>query len=307
MKVLIIGLGSIARKHISAIRSIYPDAQIDALRSGASSHQMDGVNNVFSLPEPFDYDFIIISNPTSCHASTIDMVANSRIPLFIEKPLFSNLDHKRLVDRIMLDKTITYVGCNLRFLDSLVFLNEKLKTDSSLRVNEINAYCGSFLPEWRKSGDFRNHYSVNPEAGGGVHLDLIHEIDYLVWLFGLPLFSKGLCRNNSSLDIEAFDYANYCLIYESFVASVILDYYRRDAKRTLEIVFNDSTWTVNLLTNRITDSSDKIIFESDQKISDTYLQQMKYFIDGIKNNSQPQNNIFKAFQILKIALDYERS
>lgn len=170
-------------------------------------------------------------------------------------------------------------------------------------MNEINAYCGSYLPEWRPNINFRDIYSVNPDMGGGVHIDLIHEVDYLYWLFGMPEKTKTVFRSRSSMRIKAYDYANYCLIYNSFCASVVLNYYRKDTKRTLELVFEDETWIVDLRKNIIM-SQDKIIFKSDQNMIDTYLDQMNYFVQLVKTNKKTSfNTIEDAYNVLKICLE----
>ena len=307
MKGLIIGLGSIARKHIDAIRSIDPRITLSALRSGPGGSDIEGVENLY---EPFDgwdmFDFIIISNPTSCHADTIKKLAHSSVPLFIEKPVVDSVSHSDLITELKLSGRITYVACNLRFLECLVYVRNYLNENPGCRINEVNVYCGSYLPDWRPGTDYRKSYSAIPELGGGVNIDLIHEIDYVVWLFGQPVKSFGLCTSRSSLDIRAIDYANYALVYPGFVASVILDYYRRDYRRSLEIVFSDVTWTVNLAENKITDCTGKVVFESGNRIGDTYKSQMEYFLNIIKRGGRPENDASAAFDVLKICMNYER-
>ena len=46
MRVLIIGLGSIAVKHIRALRLINPEIEILALRSGLSSTTIEGITDL---------------------------------------------------------------------------------------------------------------------------------------------------------------------------------------------------------------------------------------------------------------------
>jgi predicted dehydrogenase len=171
----------------------------------------------------------------------------------------------------------------------------------SKRLNEVNVYCGSYLPDWRPNIDFRKTYSAIPELGGGVHIDLIHELDYLYWLFGMPKGVKRNFRSQSSLSILSFDYANYLLDYNGFCANVVLNYFRREPKRNLELVFDDETWNIDLLKNQIT-CNHQTIFSSEQRIADTYPLQMEYFIDSIKEKESTFNTISDAYNVLKICL-----
>ncbi len=306
MKVLIVGLGSIAKKHIGAIRKIDSISNIYALRSSRTNQREDGVTNIFEKKDiPEDIDFIIISNPTSCHAAAIADLKDINKPLFIEKPVFESTRYEDLVNEISDSGILTYVACNLRFLESLVYLKKYITDNPDKRINEVNVYCGSYLPEWRPGIDFRKSYSAIPELGGGVHLDLIHEIDYVYWLFGKPDETRSICRNVSSLDIRAIDYANYNLIYPDFVASIILNYYRRDYKRTIEVVFDDSTWTLDLKSNTITDNNEELIFKGQNDSLSTYESQMRYFIDLIKTGGKSENDIKTAYDVLNICLNHE--
>ena len=302
MKILIIGLGSIAHKHVRAIRKLDQSAEIYALRHKPEAEKIESVVNIFSLDEiDFSPAFVIISNPTSEHRNTIENTLNFGCPLFIEKPVFDNLaGTKDLLTKIRDKKITTYVACNLRFHACLVFLKNYL-TENKFRLNEVNGYCGSYLPDWRPNVDFRKVYSANAQIGGGVHLDLIHELDYLYWLFGLPQKTNAFRRNRSSLKISAADYANFSLIYEEFTASVILNYYRRDAKRMCELVFQDKTWLVDLLKNEVTENG-QMIFSSPETLADTYFKQMKYFINCFQTNELPMNSIYEAVKVLKIVL-----
>ena len=307
MKVLIIGLGSIARKHIAALKEIDAGVEIYALRSDRNAVLVDSVINLYDIKEcRQDFDFAIISNPTSLHANSIKSILRLNIPMFIEKPVFESLGYEELLKDIAEKGIKTYVACNLRFLESLRYLHDYIRNNPQRRINEVNVYCGSYLPEWRPGTDYRKCYSAIPELGGGVHIDLIHDIDYVYWIFGKPSSYQGICRNVSSLDIRAIDYANYQLIYPGFTASIILNYYRRDYKRTLEVVFEDDTWTVDLKENAICNSKGGVIFKGKNSPLDTYRAQLEYFIDLVVNGGNPENNINMAYDILKICLGYER-
>jgi predicted dehydrogenase len=300
MKVLIIGLGSIANKHITALQNINADTQFYALRSSENANIIDGVINVFSFLEvnTINFDFAIISNPTFAHHKTITNLIPLNIPLFIEKPLFSELDNGELVKLIHKHAVITYVACNLRFLDCLQYVKNYIVNK---KINEVNIYCGSYLPDWRPGRDYKTTYSANKDQGGGVHIDLIHEIDYAYWLFGNPTEVSKVFSSKSSLEINAFDYANYTLGYSDFNTSIILNYFRRDPKRTLEIVLEEETLLVDILKNKVYRNTD-IIFNSDKTIVDTYEDQLRFFIDNVVLGKSKLNSVDEAYQILEICL-----
>ncbi|MGF1923203.1 MAG: Gfo/Idh/MocA family protein [Bacteroidia bacterium] len=306
MKVAIVGLGSIASKHIFALKEINPLVEIYALRSGLNSNVVEGVKNIKSLEEVEDLDFVLISNPTSLHLEAIKMVTKQNLPMVIEKPAFYKLEgYEEVIDEINAKDIFTYVACNLRFHPCLQYLKDYIANENAV-INEVNVYCGSYLPDWRPNRDYKQIYSANLDMGGGVHLDLFHELDYICWIFGLPREYKGYTSNHSSLDISAPDYANYLLSYDNFNVGVVLNYYRRQPKREIEILFEDETWIVDLITNIITTDNGKVIFKpSSFSLIDTYVKQMSYVIGKLNLSERPMNDINETIEILKISLSHE--
>lgn len=305
MKILIVGLGSIARKHIDSLKKLSCRFEIFALRSNTNSKIENDVKNIYNIDEiSFSINFAIISNPSNLHFKYIEILAKKSIPLFIEKPpLHSLLNSKKLVDLIEEKNLINYVAFNLRFHPCILFVKENI-LDQQLIVNELNVYCGSYLPEWRPQQDFRKSYSSNPLMGGGVHLDLIHEIDYITWLFGFPEKSNGVFKNLSSLKINSIDYANYILEYKSFTASIILNYYRKKVKREFEIITDTEIYTVDLVKNRVVNISGDCLFEAKSfEIIDTYTNQLDYFINCLKTNTNTMNTLKSSLRNLKISLN----
>ena len=92
--------------------------------------------------------------------------------------------------------------------------------------------------------------------------------------------------------------------YPNFVASIILNYYRRDKKRQIEILTDDTTILIDLeksiIINMITN---EIIFSTNFNILETYLDQMFYFIENIRSNKQPMNSFNDAVNVLKLTIN----
>ncbi|MFT6746195.1 MAG: hypothetical protein ACJAZ2_000533, partial [Glaciecola sp.] len=63
MNVLIIGLGTIAEKHVKALNVVDKDATIYALRSRKDAPKKAGIIDIYSVDEiDFKVDFALISN-----------------------------------------------------------------------------------------------------------------------------------------------------------------------------------------------------------------------------------------------------
>jgi predicted dehydrogenase len=193
----------------------------------------------------------------------------------------------------------TYTAFNFRFHPLILWLKENLK---GKRVLEVQAYCGSYLPDWRPGRNYRDVYSAKAELGGGVHLDLIHELDYLLWLFGEPDSLQSDRGKVSDLEIDSFDVARYWLSYNNFYISVLLNYYRRDPKRQLELVLEGDTWIADLLNGCITNASGSTLFEDTSPVIETYTSQLKYFLEGLDSNEDYMNNLDESLNTLSYAL-----
>lgn len=304
MKILFVGFGSIARKHLWALNELRNDLEVFALRSSPNSKQIEGVTNLYQMSElPHDLSFVIISNPTSAHAGTILLMSKLGCPLFIEKPVFNEISdgNKILAEQLKAVGIKTYVGCNLRFHPLLEAFKDLVYKNNS-RVEEVNVYCGSYLPDWRPERDYKQSYSAKRELGGGADLDLIHEIDYVTWFFGFPYKALAVKNSHSSLDIQAPDAAYYILQYNNFVANISLNYFRKEAKRTFEVVLTDQILELDLVNGSIKRDGEVIIKGQENDLKTSYLEQMKYFIECIESNGAIENDIQNGLKVLEICL-----
>lgn len=276
-KVLFVGLGSIGSKHLNNLLQC-GDFNIDALRT--KKEPVKNINNIFTDYQevPDDYDIVFITNPTYLHYEAISKLAAKTKNMFIEKPVFNK------VQKCSFSSGINYVACPLRYNSEVIKLKDYVNSN---KVYAFRAICSSYLPEWRKNGDYKNCYSAKSDLGGGVELDLIHEIDYLKWIFGSFDKVKMLSDKKSDLEITSNDIAIYLLENKEVMGSLHLDYFGRKTIRQIEVFAQNETKAFDLL----------------QNTNDMYMDEMKYFLDLIKNNCKIYNNSPKeAIESLKIAL-----
>ncbi|MGK0137852.1 MAG: putative dehydrogenase [Algoriphagus sp.] len=302
MKALFIGYGSIARKHSIALKRAESDVVIFALRRTSEASEETGVINISNWENiPSDIDIILITNPTSEHEQTLIKALKLKKPIFLEKPPMHKLSNaEELVETVKQSGSLVYSAFNMRFHPLIKWCKEHVNVKDVL---EVSAYCGSYLPDWRPGSDYKMGYSAMAELGGGVHLDLIHELDYIKYIFGDPKSTQSNLRKVSSLEINSIDSASYWLNYNGFTASIRLNYFRKQSKRHLEIVQKDSALQIDLINFVITDEGGRVLFSAPKDIQETYDQQMLYFLEAVKQEKLTMNDFESSIETLKYCLN----
>lgn len=305
MKICMVGLGSIGRRHLINLVKVLTEKkltfQIDALRSEKKVDVAEvnkWITKIFYKVEdiPEDYDIVFVTNPTSMHYQSIISMLSKTQHMFIEKPVFDSIKYN--LDDIFLKKeSIYYVACPLRYSPVIQHVKKIIKTE---KIYSVRAICSSFLPDWRKDVDYRKVYSAKKQLGGGVSLDLIHEWDYLVYLFGFPDEISCFQGKFSSLEIDSEDLAVYIAKYQDKLVEVHLDYFGRSTERKLELYCKEYKIIADILNNRIEyiGNDDKII---EFLHEDIYVNEIHYFLDIIDGREVNNNSVEHALKVLNYA------
>ncbi|HEC14314.1 MAG TPA: Gfo/Idh/MocA family oxidoreductase, partial [Rhodospirillales bacterium] len=184
-KLLIVGLGSIGRRHVAVARELEPGMEIMALRRAGSA--CGDVVVFTSLDEALNArpDAVIIANPAPLHVATAQAFVEAGKHVLIEKPLSDRLDG---IDKLLASSrrrgTVLQVGYCLRFHPSLIAMKQAVAEGRIGRILSLRAEVGHYLPDWRPGSDYRSAVSARRDLGGGVLLELSHEIDLARWLAG---------------------------------------------------------------------------------------------------------------------------
>ena len=238
---LFIGLGSIGTRHLKNLTAICAQRGLalraDALRSdlarplrpGAAEllhSQFTTLQDSAALPH---YDLAFITNSTSLHAQALEEIRGLADALFIEKPIVSAEQTDVDLATLLPAGQKAYVAAPMRWCGTMLALKNHLP---GLRPYSARVICSSYLPDWRPGVDYRTVYSAHKALGGGVTIDLIHEWDYLVDLFGVPETICNIRGKYSDLEIDSDDLSIYIAQYPTLLAEVHLDYFGRTYRRS---------------------------------------------------------------------------
>ena len=314
-KILIVGFGSIGKKHYSMIKNIYPDSIIKYLRRESFSDYSNPDELELRKMEEvkiFAPNISFICNPASFHIETAISLAKIGSHLFIEKPLSTNLKDISLLKRIINKKRLVLqVGYNLRYIRSLQKIREYIASNKFGKALYFKAVAGQDLKDWRPIGLEKDSISLQKKLGGGVIYELSHEIDYLLWIFGSL---DVLNVTKETLFYKSSDVEDYALIslgkrnnrVLSVVGNVTLDFIRKDLSRELEIVCEKATIKWLPLESQIIISNskkDKVIFFKEDTISHSYKKQMNDFFNNVKANKIPMTSIDEGIKTTKLLID----
>ena len=309
MDVLFVGLGSIGTRHLNNLHPVAGRRGIpvhaDALRSGARPLREGAAERLraqYTQVEdlPPRYDAIFITNPTSMHRNTLAALRGRAGAFFIEKPIFDDPDTDLAALGLADDQgQKAYVAAPMRWCGAMLALKEKLP---GLRPYSARVICSSYLPDWRPGVDYRTVYSAHREMGGGVTIDLIHEWDYLVELFGMPLESYNLRGTYSDLEIDSDDLSVYIARYPTLLAEVHLDYFGRTYRRSIELFCKEGTVTADFGAGTLT-LADGTVERYEEPVNERYLREMDYFLTYALTGAGPScNTPATARQVLRLTL-----
>ena len=308
-KIAFVGLGSIATRHLKNVHahlvSQGDSCTIDIYRRSLvrplAEELQPLVANIHlyanQLPEERKYDVVFVTNPTSMHYETIERFALHTKSFFIEKPVFDST----MVDENIFDiiKNIpSYVACPLHYNAVLQYIKAHVNPDDVICARAMSS---SYLPEWRPGQDYRETYSAHKNLGGGVSIDLIHEWDYLTWLFGMPNECHQIINKVSYLEIDSDDLAIYIGRNEKTTFELHLDYFGRQTQRTLDLFTADDTIHCDLIAGTVSYLNKGEIILLESKRNDFQMTEIVHFFEIINNQTTNDSTPEHAYQVLKIA------
>lgn len=306
MEVLFVGLGSIGTRHLRNLFEVAKEkgiqVQADALRSSMRplAEDVEGLLRAqyVSYDQLGHYDAAFITNPTHLHAHTLAELAGKVDCFFIEKPIFEGTGYDLAQLGLGPDQK-AYVAAPMRWCGTFLALKERMP---DLKPYSVRVICSSYLPDWRPGVDYRTVYSAHKEMGGGVTIDLIHEWDYLVDLFGAPLEAYNFKGTYSHLEIDSDDLSVYIARYSSLLAEVHLDYFGRTYRRTIELFCKEGTVTADFGAGTLTLENGEVI-HCEEPVNQRYLREMAYFLDyACKGEGESINSPAMAQKVLGLTL-----
>ena len=293
-KLLIIGFGSIGKRHAK----IFSKHNLDIfILTNQNIKQFKKINKLSEIKH-INPDYFFICSPTSSHYQELKYIEKNfkKKIILVEKPLFHRF-HPLIIKN---NKVI--VGYNLRHHPILQFIKKKIK---SKKVISIYVRCLSNLKNWRQNNNLKNSYSKDRKRGGGVLLDLSHELDYMQWVFGkITKINFAQVKKITNITNDSEDYVNIQGNIGKINFVLNLNYFSKIEKRDILIDGHDFNIYGDLINNKLTflNKKNEISKKINIKKNNTYEIQANYFLKKMFKNFcsyKNGNNINKLIDRLK--------
>tara|TARA_B100000787_G_C16169261_1_gene285541 strand:+ start:338 stop:1237 length:900 start_codon:yes stop_codon:yes gene_type:complete len=296
IKIVIIGYGAAGRRHAKILEKNFKNIEI-YIFTKQNIKKFKSFNNL-SYIKVINPDYIIIASETYNHLNQLKYLEKNftNKKILVEKPLFHkfyNLNFK---------KNNIFINYNLRFHPYIKKLKEILLKE---KIYDIKFITNSYLPNWRKNISYKKNYTVLKSKGGGVILDLSHELDIINNFFKKISIVNVLFGKKSDLTKDTEDFLRLTARSNKTNISLDINYYSRNEIRVILIDSKNFSIYVDLKRNIFRLNRDKKSFELRKKYTQdfTFLKTHEAIINGKDKSSLSKLNdglkVLKMIQNIK--------
>ena len=315
--IAIVGLGSIGRRHLRLLKNIRSNIEVTLVRSGKGQECPEegmATRSVGTIAEAIDagVQAAIISSPSTLHLPQAEELAKAGVHLLVEKPLSHSLNG---ADAFLTEASargiVGLTGYSFRYDQAAIKFAEMLRKGQPGRLLHARVECGSFLPDWRPNQDYRKSISARLDLGGGVLLELSHELDYVNWFFGRMKSVYTHLNYSGTLGLDVEENAEMILINtQELPVSVHLDFNCRHATRHCTVYGTSGTLAWDAIERRVdwwpVEGKARVIC-FDFGYDDMYARQLIHFLDSIENGTKPNVSLKDGLDVLLIVDAARRS
>ena len=220
MKIAVIGLGSIGKRHLGNFHSVGADVvgydAVPAQRE-AAARQFPYAAIAPTLDAALDgADGVAVCTPPDSHVAIGRQAAERGVHLMVEKPFaVSSEGIEPLLKRCAERKLAVLVAHNWRYWPPMLMVERLLKEDRIGPIHAARTEYAYHLSVRYPGADYRQFYMADAKQGGGCLLDESHAIDYMRWLVGEIVEVSAVVDRVSRLEITTDDVADLTVRFAS--------------------------------------------------------------------------------------------
>ena len=293
----VVGMGSIARRHVRNLRALHADAKIVMVSaSGINKQCPEGADRVVDLDTALRASprYAIVASPAPFHTSGAAAFLDAGVPVLIEKPLAAEIgDASTFCAKSQSPAMPTVrVGYCLRFLSTALMVRDILGSGRLGDLLNVSSFVGQYLPDWRPGTDYRQSVSASEALGGGALLELSHELDLLNWFMDGLDVSHSWLRKQMLLALDVEECADLVLTSRTGChVDLHMDFWQRDTRRHMEFIGSTGRMRWDLMANTVEiahpGTTPQLLVGTEAQRGDIYIAMLRAFEAQIAGTAQP--------------------
>ena len=267
MTFVVIGYGSIGRRHVNNLRALGIQSVVvepNIMRQNeARKNSCEVFSSIESVQMRTEFRAVVICSPPKFHIEHLNWALANGKKVFLEKPIAMSLEECKSV-RLEHHENI-FVGYTYRWNEQFLQLKEIVEQGSIGKPFFARFTIGANLEDWHPWEDYRDFFMSKSFLGGGALLDESHFLELAIELFGIPDQVVGRQSKISNLEIDSDDYVFAQLRYQDLLVDIHLDLFSRPHKSMLEISGSLGSVICDLISkvNQLTISKSYANFETE--------------------------------------------
>jgi predicted dehydrogenase len=323
MKFLVIGLGSMGKRRIRCLKALEYfditgfDNNKDRTNEAKDKYQINVINSLDDIDFK-KFNAVIISTPPDIHTKFAKIAIENNLPCFIEASVVLNEVNE--LKNFNSKNIFIAPSCTLKFHPVIKQFKEIITSKKFGKITNFSYHSGQYLPDWHPWENVKDYYVSNRITGGAREI-VPFELTWLCDLVGFPIKCNGVFNKTIDCHADIEDSYSLSLKYHDKVGNMIVDVASRFATRSVIINFelaqirwnwednfykifevSKNSWDIyNIIKTNHEDGYNPNIIE------EMYIDEIKSFIEGIKDPNNFPNNLEDDLRILKILEEVENS
>ncbi len=328
IKVAIVGLGRISKKHIESLQNLENqveivalcDSDINALNEVKKDFrdQVKYFTSIEELCSAEKYDLVSICTPSGMHSEHGIIAARSGSNVLVEKPIGTkSSDADMLVQECANNNVKLFVVKQNRFNPPLIKLKNAVESGEMGKIYSIHSNVFWTRPqEYYDQAEWRGTYALD---GGAFMNQASHYVDLMYWLGG-DVYSLFAYTDHLARNIEAEDSGVVSLKYKNGAfgsMNVTMLTYPKNYEGSITVIAEKGTVKIGgIALNKL----EHWFLKDDQTCTDVsyetssvygfghteYYKEVIKDLRGEKNNSVDGNEGLKSLKVIEAIYDSSR-
>ena len=312
MKLAILGLGSIGRRHLQNFHTIGVETLAGYDASPAQRASASAQFPFLAVPSTLEAalesaDGVVICTPPDSHIALGRLAAERGAHLMVEKPFAVSAEGLEPFLKLCEEKRRrVLIAHNWRYWPPMLLVEQMLKEGRIGPVRAARTEYAYHLGFHRYPGkDYRDFYMADPKQGGGCLLDESHAIDYMRWLLGEITEVSAIVDRVSALQIGTDDVADLTVRFASgAVGNIHMNLFAWNMHSHFELMGEGGVIQWRRMENEVRLYDPRAarweVYPSGGQLNDMYVEEARHFVACVRGEAEPRCDGWDGLRTMQV-------